>query len=82
MPDKRIADGPTDDQIDAAVLHCLLWNGWLWSLPELAREMGDEPNTIDAIGRLTRSGLVHRLGEFVFPTRSARRANDLQIGTV
>lgn len=82
MPDKRIADGPTDDQIDAAVLNCLLWNGWLWSLPELAREMGDESNTIDAVARLSRSGLVNQLGEFVFPSRSARRANDLKIGTV
>ncbi len=37
---------------------------------------------VDAVSRLQRTGLVHRSGEFVFPTRDARRANEMQIGSV
>ncbi len=55
---------------------------WPWSVEEIARELDDKDEAIEAVRRLTDSGLVHRLGELVFPTRSARRAADIEIGTV
>lgn len=53
-----------------------------WSVSEIVRELGNEPDAHDAVARLAGTGLVHRLDEFVFPTRTARRAEELQIGTV
>jgi hypothetical protein len=45
----------------------------LWSLEDLAREMED-PNIIDSIKALQRSGLVNRTSEgYVFATRAAVR---------
>jgi hypothetical protein len=53
-----------------------------WSVAEIVRELDNEVDAHDAVARLARTGLVHRLDEFVFPTRTARRAEELQIGTV
>lgn len=36
----------------------------------------------DAVARLVETGLVHRFDRFVFPTRTARRAEELRIGTL
>ena len=49
---------------------------------ELGRELGSQTGAMDAVGRLTRTGLVHRWGEFVFPSRTTTRAAAMQIGTV
>jgi hypothetical protein len=56
-------------------------SSWPWSVQEITREMDDEIEATDAVRRLTDSGLVHRLGKFVFPTRTARRAAEIEIGT-
>jgi hypothetical protein len=43
-----------------------------WSVAELIRETGDELNAIDAIGRLARSGLIHRTSDdLIYPSRAA-----------
>jgi hypothetical protein len=69
-------DSLTEEQLDGAVLDFMLDDrSWPWSLDELGRELGNRPNAEDAVRRLTRAGLVHRLDGFVFPTRTARRAN-------
>jgi predicted transcriptional regulator len=44
-----------------------------WSVPELAREIGCDASTAEAVVRLHATGLVHRCGVFVFATRAARR---------
>jgi hypothetical protein len=44
-----------------------------WSDEEVAREVGDPLVAGDALARLHRLGLVHRLGGFVFATRPAVR---------
>jgi predicted transcriptional regulator len=79
IPEDRL----TEEQLDSTVINCMLWDeGWPWTVEKLARELGNRPNAEDAVRRLTRTGLVHRLGDFVFPTRSARRAIEIAISAV
>jgi predicted transcriptional regulator len=68
----------TEMATDSTVL-CLLLDGREpWSMDELVRELQDLAAR-DAVSRLTQAGLVHRHDEFVFPTRAARRAAELEI---
>jgi hypothetical protein len=64
---------------DSAVLSLMLCEpgGYPWSREELARTLGDQIDAFDAIERLREAGLVHRMGEFVFPTLACRRADEL-----
>jgi hypothetical protein len=55
---------------------------WPWSVEEIGRELRSQIEAVDAVARLTDAGLVHRHGDFVFPTRTARRAAEIEIGTV
>ncbi len=83
IPDERRGTGLSEDEIDNTVVSFLLdkpW--WPWSLDEIARELGDRPDAEDAVARLTGTGLVHRIGDFAFPTRSLRRASELRLDTV
>lgn len=80
----EIPDGCTEEErTDCWVIGLMLREGsWPWSVDELARELANRPNAEDSICRLTESGLVHRLGDFVFPTRTARRAAEIELGTL
>lgn len=89
MPDQRIPDEAQPNrcekerELDNLVL-AIMFNdpsSWPWSVEEIARELDDKNEAIEAVRRLTDSGLIHRLGEFVFPTRTARRAAEIEIGT-
>lgn len=64
--------------IDSTVLGLLLETREHWSVQEIVRELED-PAARDALSRLTAVGLIHRHDEFVFPTRAARRAAELEI---
>jgi len=85
MPDKRIPDVDpqdcfTEEQIDNAVLGYLLYGpSWPWSIDELGRELGHESNAIDAVRRLTRTGLVHRVTSS--SSRPARPAEPMSYGS-
>jgi hypothetical protein len=74
MQDQRSRDVANDEaQTDVAVL-ALLVDGdaqRLWSVEEVAREIGDGAR--DALARLHGAGLVHRLEGFVFAARAALR---------
>jgi len=62
-----------DDRIDSAILALLLDDDAQrpWSVDEVALEIGDEFATTDALSRLHRAGLIHRIDPFVFATRPA-----------
>jgi predicted transcriptional regulator len=79
----RIPDDIAQEQ-DTRVLNVMLCesSSWPWTVDELARETQNSLRTEDAVRRLIEAGLVYRLGEFVFPTRTARRANELHLGAV
>jgi hypothetical protein len=50
-----------------------------WSVDEIAREMGDRRDTIDGLARLYGAGLIHRCGDFAWPTRAALAADALAL---
>lgn len=56
-------------------------SSWPWTIEEIGRELANQDVARNAVCRLTGHGLVHRLGEFVWPTRTARRAAEIEIGT-
>jgi hypothetical protein len=56
-------------------------SSWPWSVEEIGRELANHDAARNAISRLAEHGLVHRIGEFVWPTRTARRAAEIEIGT-
>ncbi len=68
-----------DTAADAAILTLLLDDDHQhpWAEEELARDFGDELTVTDSLARLRGTGLVHRHGGFVFPTRAARCAAQL-----
>ena len=49
------------------------------SAEEIAREVGDRLAAEDALERLYRAGLIHRLDDFVWATRAALRAKGLGV---
>jgi hypothetical protein len=79
----RPGAGRTDEDLDNLVLGLVLDDqSWLWSIDEIGLELDDRLATSDAVTRLAAAGLLHRLGDFVFPTRAARRAGELHAVTV
>lgn len=72
----------SEDQRDNTILNIMLCGpSYPWTVDELVREVQDS-EAADAVARLAEAGLVHRFGEFVFPTRTARRADELQVGAI
>jgi hypothetical protein len=49
-----------------------------WSIDEILREYGDRVAATDAIEALRGTGLIHRIGDFVFATRAAVRAEEIK----
>jgi hypothetical protein len=61
-----------DNGIDSAVMEILLgdYRGLL-KIVDIQREIGDSVAVQDSIARLYGAGLIHRLDDFVFPTKAA-----------
>jgi predicted DNA-binding transcriptional regulator len=78
-PEPRVA--PEDVAIESAVLELLVGEGARhWSVEEIAREIGSELKVLDAVAGLYRAGLAHQTSDgFVFATRAAIRASELQM---
>jgi hypothetical protein len=80
MPDHRSRDlGAADDDLERSVLALLLESKHPgpWSVHELARELGGELHTADAVARLHCVGLLHRCDDYAWPTRAAARFHQL-----
>lgn len=71
----------SDQQREKTALNLLLAeeHDYPWSVEELVRMIGERLglDTVDAVRRREAAGLLHRIGEFVFPTLATRRADDL-----
>jgi len=72
--------GESMDRRERTVLYLLIQDPFPWTVEELGREVGDLRGTSDAVAALVSTGHVHRFGEFVIPTRSARRSDELYEG--
>ncbi len=48
-------------------------------MDEIARELGDHNRTVDGLARLYGSGLIHRMGEFVWATGAALAADAISL---
>jgi hypothetical protein len=86
MPEHRIEQADSDVDVgdgerDATVLGLIVGSGWPWSVDEIACELHTRLGATDAVDRLSGAGLVHRLGELVFPTRAAVRASQIRAGS-
>ena len=68
-----------EEHTDAVILEMLLDKNAQrpWTVAEIARELDIPEEAADSVGRLARTGLVHRLHGFVFASRTAIRANTL-----
>lgn len=63
-----------EQRIDQAIVTLLLEDETqLWSIDELARDIGNRVEVTDSIERLYGVGLIHRVQHVVFLTRVARR---------
>jgi hypothetical protein len=87
MQDQSIGDESprdrceTERKSDNAALAGMFLAKWLWSMEEIAHELGSHAEAEDAVRRLVESGLAHRVGDWAFPTRAARRGVKIEIGT-
>jgi hypothetical protein len=81
MQDQRIQTVADEEvQTDQAVLGLLLTDSAaIWSVEEMASEIGNPIHVTDSINRLAGIGLVHRLDGFVFATRAAAKATELAL---
>ncbi len=68
-----------EDVRENIVLHMMLDDATpgLWSTEELSRAVG-RIETADALPALHAMGLIHRHGDFVWPTRAATRAAQIE----
>lgn len=86
MQDHRIEqeiceDDVPDEDRDGNVLALIIDSGWPWSVDEIACELRTLLGARDAVARLCGAGLLHRVGELVFPTRAALRADQIGAGS-
>lgn len=84
IPVKDQCSSMSDDTADHALLHRMLDEtpSFPWTIREFGQEIGDEVAAEDAVCRLVGAGLAHRAGQFVWPTRSARRAQEIELGGI
>jgi hypothetical protein len=82
IEDEDFADNLSEEDRDRNVLNLLFCDSpWPWTVDEIACELHTRIGAVDAVARLAGAGLVHRLGGFVFPTRAARRADQIGAGS-
>lgn len=74
--DVDYADVPSN--YERQILMLVLWAGDEWyTIEQLGRHVGDLIDALDAMRALSDAGLIHREGNYVFPTRAAIHLHDL-----
>jgi hypothetical protein len=71
-----------ETQAEGAILGLLLnfEAGSIWSVEEVVSQLSvSRVEVIDGLASLQASGLIHRLGDFVFATRAASRFDRLEL---
>jgi hypothetical protein len=69
-------DAPSN--FERQIFMLTIWAGEEWCTIEgLSRNVGDLIITLDALSALSDAGLIHRQGDYVFPTRAAIHLHDL-----
>jgi hypothetical protein len=82
MQDHHTCDPAEETKRTESTILCLLLNRTNqrpWAVEELIREIGRSDDTTDAVASLHGSGLIHRCGDFVFPTRAAVRLDQIDL---
>jgi hypothetical protein len=80
IEEETVEDGARPRNHEQAVLHLLLGEHLPWTVEEIVREVScSNLAAVDAVAGLAAAGLVHRFGDFVFPTRTARRADEIDV---
>ena len=78
QPNRPDARAETDN-LEFIVLHLMLdADNKIWSQAEIATALGNPVHAADALIGLHVAGLIHRHGEFAFPTQAAARAAQLE----
>ena len=73
-----LSEADVPENFQRQVLMLVLWAGAEWcTIEELGRKVGDLIVALDAMSALTDAGLIHRQGQYVFPTRAAIHCHDL-----
>ena len=71
-----------EKQAEGAILGLLLnfEAGSLWSVEELIRQLSaSRLEVIDGLASLQATGLIHRIGDYVFATRAASSFDQLEL---
>jgi hypothetical protein len=74
--------GEEERQAEGAILGLLLNfdAGGLWSVEEVVRQLSaSRLEVVDGLAGLQASGLIHRVGDFVFATRAASSFDRLEL---
>jgi hypothetical protein len=82
MHDRHITPAEEEAQREQAILTMLLDTDAQrpWLVDEVARELAcDRAPASDALTSLHRSGLIHGCGDFVWATRAALRASEINV---
>jgi hypothetical protein len=83
MQEKRIEDQERKKEVspkdrDKTLMGVVLSDPGPWSFEELVREFdGDHLGVESSLFELVANGLIHRFGDFYFPTRAARRVEEI-----
>lgn len=77
---KPTSETQKDKNDEAFILAMLLDTDYQrpWSIEEVQREYGDPTAAKDALNNLRAAGLIHQLGDYVFASRAAVRAEQLK----
>jgi hypothetical protein len=74
--------GERIDRREKMVLAMMLEDPFPWTVEEIGRALNNQGYASDSVDKLAGAGLVHRLDGFVFPTRAARRADEIYDGAI